>query len=156
MGTNFYFIGYKSDDGEILLDTHIGKRSAAGPYCWDCRTTLCKGGNKGVHYYEPWYDNCPGCGKPRINETFDNSTAGRELGFNKSKPVLKTGIASCCSFGWGIPPENVALFLFRNNFSRCKKIIEDEYGSKYTYEEFMDVLKECPIRFYDMIGKEFS
>jgi len=40
MGTNFYF----SSGG------HIGKRSAAGWYCWDCKQTFCADGEKYVHY----------------------------------------------------------------------------------------------------------
>ena len=53
MGTNYYV---KTDDGEV----HIGKRSAAGWYCWDCRQTLCKGR---VHYGDGYFDRCPICGK---------------------------------------------------------------------------------------------
>jgi hypothetical protein len=37
-----------------------------------------------------------------------------------------------------------------------KKCIEDEYGRKYTYRQFLRVLVECPIRFYHSIGKVFS
>lgn len=40
MGTNFYF----SNGG------HIGKRSAAGWYCWDCKQTFCVNGEEHVHY----------------------------------------------------------------------------------------------------------
>ena len=38
MGTNFYKI--KRVDNKIEEGEHIGKRSAAGEYCWDCRRTL--------------------------------------------------------------------------------------------------------------------
>ena len=38
MGTNFYII---DKDQEYSEGRHIGKRSAAGWYCWDCGTTLC-------------------------------------------------------------------------------------------------------------------
>ena len=38
MGTNFY----------TTKGVHIGKRSAAGMYCWHCRTTLCEQGEEGV------------------------------------------------------------------------------------------------------------
>ena len=42
MGTNYYLKGHRGDDNPKY---HIGKRSAAGLYCWDCHITLCKGGN---------------------------------------------------------------------------------------------------------------
>lgn len=50
MGTNFYLAGWQkladSDDDPAV---HVGKRSAAGLYCWDCGVTLCKAGIQGVH-----------------------------------------------------------------------------------------------------------
>lgn len=46
MGTNFYLKGHRGDDDPKY---HIGKRSAAGLYCWDCRITLCKGGESAIH-----------------------------------------------------------------------------------------------------------
>ena len=139
MGTNFDFL-----DG-----THVGKRSASGAFCWDCNTTLCKQGNKGVHYCESeWYDACPICHKKVNEEDKDWGAMGRELGFNKSKPKAKKGVKSCASFSWAVDP--VRVFLKRKD-----TIIIDEYGRKHTLEEFKQILKECPIQFYDTIGVEF-
>ena len=90
MGTNFYF-----GDAERFEKIHIGKRSAAGWYCWDCRITLRKDGESGVHQGDrAWHDRCPQCGKTRAKETIANGAAGLELGFNKSTPTRKTGVAS--------------------------------------------------------------
>ena len=79
MGTNFY-----TRDG-----LHIGKRSAAGTYCWDCRLTLCKGGEKAVHMSthgaHGFYDACPKCG-----------AAGEDY---------------VSSFSWAINPSDVPFFL---------------------------------------------
>ena len=103
MGTNFYVRGYRHDDGPM---THIGKRSAAGLYCWDCGVTLCKGGESQVHMGrwedqdERWYKKCPKCGKSPLKESFETSSSGRELGFNKTQPTKKTGVQSCSSFSW--------------------------------------------------------
>lgn len=140
MGCNFYL-----PDG-----THVGKRSAAGLYCWDCGITLCAGGESRVHYSDSdgdWYDECPRCGAKPEAERLENSSAGRELGFNK-QPLgqRKTGVASCSSFTWAIPPYK--LFTGRG-------WIADEYERKYTPKQFRAILDECPIQYYDSIGQEF-
>jgi len=139
MGTNFYTLSGK----------HVGKRSAAGLYCWDCNVTLCRVGNKGVHFSKnELHDKCPKCGKKVIFEDFSNSSAGRELGFNNSKPKVKSGVASCSSFNWAMDPEK---------FKDLKiKYIKDEYKRKYTLKEFDGVLEECPIQYTHSVGQEFS
>jgi len=51
MGTNYYTIN--TDERKIdHMDPefHIGKRSAAGMYCWNCGLTLCKDGEEFVHH----------------------------------------------------------------------------------------------------------
>lgn len=133
MGTNFY----------MLTGQHVGKRSAAGMYCWDCDITLCQGR---VHYGDPYYDACPKCGKTRETEGMDDSAAGRELGFNKSVPAAKAGVRSCSSFTWANEPSSL----------EGVAVIEDEYGRRYTRQEFREMLEECPIQFTDSIGVEFS
>lgn len=154
MGTNFY----------LLNGTHIGKRSAAGSYCWDCGITLCKGGNEAVHMgyrssaHESgckgdlacmcgWHKTCPKCGKNLIKEDFNTSSAGRELGFNKSKPKKKTGVATCSSFSWAINPEKFKISQVQ--------YVRDEYKRKYTRKEFQDVLSECPIQYTNSIRVAF-
>ncbi len=134
MGTNFY----------KLNGMHIGKRSAAGHYCWDCHITLCKEGKEGIHHTESeWYDACPICRKkPDKNGA---NAAYKELGFSKVNGKQK-GVSSCCSFTWAIYPEQV---------TRVRKI-KDEYGRSYTKEEFKKELEFCPIQYFDLIGEDFS
>jgi hypothetical protein len=149
MGTNFY----------ILNGKHIGKRSAAGLYCWDCKITLCKDGKTSIHqskgkyvlssnfpgiYKDPdWYEKCPICGKlPDINKA---NAAFKELGFSKVKGK-QTGVSSCCSFTWAI--ESLEL--------KGKRKVKDEYNRIYTMKEFWEELDFCPIQFYDKIGENFS
>lgn len=137
MGTNFY------RDSEH--DGHIGKRSAAGPYCWDCRLTLCKDGETGVHNSSSrWYAACPRCGQKPRTEPLVTSAVGRELGFNNGEPGPQSGVAGCSSFTWAVDPSTFDLTL----------PVEDEYGR--VYPNMRALLSECPIWFYDMIGKEFS
>ena len=136
MGMNIYTLDNK----------HIGKRSAAGWYCWDCGISLCKGGDSNVHTDSPFYDKCPKCNQSKNKETLENSSVGRELGFNKSKPQRKSGVSSCSSFSWAN----------KKDILKNKRKVIDEYGRKYTINEFYDILKECPIQFTDSIGLEFS
>lgn len=139
MGTNFYLKGHRGDNDPQF---HIGKRSAAGQYCWDCGITLCKSGEEGIHGgTSRWHRKCPKCGQQPTPERLEESSAGRELGFNKSKPRRKKGVKSCSSFTWaraglGDIPEK-------------GKPIEDEYGQKYSLLQFLGVLEECPINFYE-------
>jgi hypothetical protein len=157
MGTNFYFV---SKDSHRL---HIGKRSAAGFYCWDCNMTLHRDGfheypnpnipywstdRKGVHFNDNWSKTCLNCGKPEEDEPGWNSAAGRELGFNKEKPHKKTGVKTASTFSWAIRPS----FFFRN---RNRKI-RDDYGKEYTFRQFLEVLDECPMWTYENIGHDFS
>ena len=136
MGCNFYTLDNK----------HIGKRSAAGFYCWDCGISLCKEGDQMVHSGVGFYNSCPMCGRPREMEKIENSAAGRELGFNKNPFKKKDGVKSCSSFNWAIYPVLI----------RRRRKIKDEYGRVYSRAEFNAMLTECPIQFFDSIGKEFS
>lgn len=136
MGCNFY----------TLSGMHIGKRSAAGNYCWDCHITLCKDGEQKIHDVDSnWYDKCPKCGQKPIKETLEQSAAGRELGFNKNHEEKK-GIRSVSSFTWAIKPECL----------KRKRIVTDEYGMEYTMKQFQAELAECPICYTHLIGQEFS
>ncbi len=145
MGTNFYTS--KDDNSQ-----HIGKRSATGFYCWDCKETLCKNGIEGIHLNKSkWYKRCPKCGQNKTKENLQNNSVGRELGFNKNNPKKKTGVKSCSSFTWTIDPSDFALK------AKSKEIVAiDEYGKEYTKEEFSEMLKECPILYFDMINQEFT
>lgn len=153
MGTNFY-LNAKEDEGGI----HIGKRSGAGPYCWDCNETLCKGGKKWIHYsqYE-WFDKCPKCGKSREEESLSGtSAAGTELGFNKHSGK-KIGVKSCCSFSWAI--EDPVAFMLKLMSPKESKgmIIMDEYDRKISVKDFKKViLEDCPVKYYSTVGEEFS
>lgn len=161
MGTNFYVRGFINSDDP---STHIGKRSAAGLYCWDCNLTLCMDGLSGIHMGKSaWYKTCAGCGKGARQESLETSSAGRELGFNQTQPSRKVGIAGCSSFGWCIEPSSLAAVVSQAEkcphceepFKNKEKVIEDEYGRLYSLEEFEEMLLECPIQSTDMIGKYF-
>lgn len=152
MGTNFYLYGHR-EDHDNSPDVHIGKRSAAGAYCWDCCRTLCEDGEGAIHSGRSgWRTTCPECGQACQEEAMSTSSAGRELGFNKSVPAIKTGVSSCASFSWAMP---IHRFM---HYASVKEgpVAEDEYGEVYTLQQFLAVLSECPIVLTDRIGTRFS
>lgn len=147
MGTNFYLKGYPADD-DMDPQYHIGKRSSAGLYCWDCGLTLCKEGSDGVHTHSSeWSEYCIKCGKFPEPEDLSQSSAGRELGFNKQLPSKKVGVKSCSSFSWAMHPDNL--------FHGSNLEVVDEYGREYSIDEFHKVLDECPLQSFDSIGRWF-
>lgn len=146
MGTNYYWnidggldqkiklINGKTIELKIdLMDPsiHIGKRSSAGLYCFKCQKTLCLDGNNGIHHSKSkWRDICPICGAKKGDEI----------------------IGTICSFTWA------------QNISQVKKIckknlnnviVVDEYESKFTGEQFIKIVSDCPIHF-DEIDQWFS
>ena len=148
MGTNFYLMSQDSDSD------HIGKRSAAGMYCWDCGVTLCAGGEGDIHSgHSVWHDECPVCGASRADEPLEKSAVGRELGFNDEQPQPKKGVRGCASFSWDIKPDEVERIIASDKDGEA--VVVDEYGREYTYEQFQAVLSECPVRRTDSIGRNF-
>jgi predicted nucleic acid-binding Zn ribbon protein len=135
MGTNYY-----------KGDVHLGKRSAAGFYCFECEITLCKDGRDKVHNNSAWHEQCPVCGAKPEKEDFGSSSVGRELGFNKNKQK-KTNVRSCASFRWAIEPAMI---------KTITGTIRNEYGDKFTEKQFKAVVNDCPIQYFDTIGQEFS
>ncbi len=148
MGTNFYLGKYVY---ETKYENHIGKRSAAGLYCWDCDETLIIGGKDMIHKGNTGvYDNCPKCGQKKTKETIEESSGGLELGFgDRYNFKRKKGVQTCSSFTWAMGPDNLR--------DSRKRIIYDEYGNKYTKKEFFKMVKNtCPVQFYHSIGRNFS
>jgi len=166
MGTNFYWtrvVKFRKDDDPKV---HIGKRSAAGLYCWDCGLTMCKLGESRVHGnvvwhdgkrgYWRWYEECPKCGQKPACEGLDAGSAAVELGFAEPRKERPMGMRGCSSFTWSQEPDRVRekCLKFRNRFLR---VVVDEYGRKMTGWEFVRMLDaNCPIQFTNLIGKEFS
>jgi len=166
MGTNFYWtraVKFRKDDDPTV---HIGKRSAAGLYCWDCGLTMCKLGTSRVHGNVVWHDGkrgpwrwheeCPECGQKPVEEGLDAGPAAVELGFTEPRKERPTGVRGCSSFTWAQESDRVRekCLKFHNRFLR---VIVDEYGRKMTGREFGEMLDaNCPIQFMDSIGERFS
>lgn len=154
MGMNIYTIRKKplkewdSFNNKHILnyeDKHIGKRYAAGVWCWDCkvplfdedRTETVAGLQMPVQL-----DKCPSCGKQK-EETVYNP-ALRELGFDKSKPKQHTGIDGASGFIWCID-DTYGLGTSKEEILYCinkEKYVIDEYGRKMTVKAFHDMFKD--------------
>ena len=151
MGTNFYI--------DTNRGRHIGKRSAAGLYCWDCKTTLHMDGIKGVHSGRDlaWRKTCPFCGKAKTEQGLEQSTVGLELGFaSPYKEKDRKGVTTVSSFTWAMSFIDLIKEFCESMEARKSFTIEDEYGSSYSFADFMkQVIQNCPIEF-ESIGEEFS
>jgi len=154
MGTNYY---WKNSEKSNNIQEHIGKRNAAGLYCWDCGTVLNLGGSNEIHNgNSPWneqLDSCPSCGAEyNKDETLENSAVGAELGFGKITGE-KQGLKSCCSFTWTLMKHLWKIQNLSDNVNR-EKVIINEYGEEFTADEFLQMLKGCPIQC--QLPREFS
>ena len=168
MGCNF-FIYNKLTKEKI----HIGKRSAAGYYCWNCKTTLCKRENEGVHLdcngcWESshkkihdckWFDRCSYCGCTPDKENLFNSSAERELGMNTLAMEKKKGVRRCFSFTFALEPYKIDNIMKKNG----NLVIVSEYYYPKKDDQMWDldtfkktVMLECLIKFMHMVGIEFS
>lgn len=162
MGTNFYWIardgqtplGESDPEDAMSPVVHIGKRSAAGWYCWDCRLSLSKGGEAQVHSgLYGHYDACPKCGKKRQPDGYNAAMV--ELGYAKTPqpPDRLTGVQGASSFSWAQDPQPVLDYCTAHLW---EDVIEDEYGRELTGQGFLWMLDAaCPIRFTDSIGHYF-
>lgn len=168
MGTNFYLRGYRFDDMDKryerdkapseLMDpgVHLGKRSAAGLYCWDCRRTLYHGGEEMIHRGEDqgWFERCPLCGKGPELGTRIGRSAAIELGLAMPRKKRPRGVAPCSSFSWAQPPEEVRAFMEANT---RRRVVVNEYGDVMTARGFLSMVESnCPIQFVHFVGSWFS
>ncbi len=153
MGTNFHW----SDDKIVEIYNvvkHIGKRSAAGPYCYDCGTTLCDMGTDFVHDGRRgrFLKSCPFCG----NSSDPNREATAitvELGFNTFDEVECRGVGNASSFRWRMMRHLTVLRVIAAATPDWLCIV-DEYDREYTAPEFIDMVTKCPI--WNQTATEFS
>ena len=81
----------------------------------------------------------------------EKGAVARELGFDKNPFKRREGVASCSSFNWAQDKEEAL-----NNLSNRGKPVVDEYGHKFSKKDFLKMLEECPVQYFDSIGVEFS
>jgi hypothetical protein len=108
VGTNFYLNG--PDPDEDSPKVHIGKRSYAGAYCWDCGISFAVNGTQQVHFANSAHDytRCPECG----------GEGGGASSFTWTKMAHLRDLQDLR--GYNAP------------------VVVDEYGTTYTADEFLD------------------
>lgn len=146
MGTNFYWSGHQHEES---IQYHIGKRSAAGRYCYDCGSTFNCDGTQLIHNSKEkrlgWSKVCPCCGKGPEGEDTKYNPIMVELGFEKTGEKPTEGIAGASSFTWTMMKH---LWDLEKMIADDQPAVVDEYGREYTAKEFLDMIKrECPIQF---------
>lgn len=166
MGTNFYKI--KAEKGRAVEGQHIGKRSAAGKYCIDCDLTLNIQGDYFVHRSSKYMPDKSNLYPTLFPEHLKSNTIKQGLDgllqhineFNKEWflrcPECGKEVKTITySFSWAIPPYELYNENIMDNSNRSQKTIMDEYGQTFTGNEFLEILNNCKIKFYDSIGDEF-
>lgn len=173
MSTNYYWIVEAQKPREVILPTgekleltrgfddmdpkvHIGKRSGAGLYCWDCNLTLAVGGVRVVHEARGgtmWLSACPQCDKTLKDNyptRFDKVTETLPEINPEERPK---GVGPCCMFSWAQTEEDV----FKVLLSRPEEIlIEDEYGAPFMCRQFAELIyNSCPIHLNQHVGVKF-
>jgi hypothetical protein len=154
MGTSFYWTNREPHTEEGNPVNHIGKRSAAGQFCWDCMVSLCKDVKTLHEGYAEWHETCPNCWQEPVDPSMDKGAVAVELGYAKPEEERPMGVQTCFSFTWAHSPERT--------ISKCMQhpqdtLVVDEYGREYTGYQFLRMLEcNCPIRYYGSIGRWFS
>lgn len=86
MSTNYYYRETRNSEKK-----HVGKRWAAGSYCWDCKLPVEGPGD------------CPRCGEKRV----------KDYDLHKEKK----GVTGVCGFCWAVhPAELISVPYFENEY----------------------------------------
>jgi hypothetical protein len=159
MGTNFYWDPPDEVPNDDDPQYHIGKRSAAGMYCYDCNISMCAKGEAYVHRGswedgdDHWHKRCPECGLSAQPEDLKDSCVGVELGFGEAKQRRPDGMHSCCSFSF---TQNQRAVRERCMAAGDNIEVFDEYNRPLTGYEFLAMVEViCPIVF-DCEGEWFT
>lgn len=154
MGMNIY----------TLAGVHVGKRSADGIWCWDCRVrpidTITNTS------FEVYYRNlrdmldksknpiwkCPKCGATEIGKY---NPVYVELGFDKPIPIKHSGLDGASRFTWQMGEYGLGKSIdeVRKRLGRYKYLV-DEYGRKMNIDTFWDMFKNIIVEDYS--DREFS
>lgn len=176
MSTNFYWYMEHHSVGDRALPTgetiyrskgfdeddpkyHLGKRSGAGLYCWDCKVTLCSGGEELIHKGSAQFlSACPKCHKTESDSFPDRFSrivgVVEEVRAEENDYKKPTGVAGACSFTWAQDADRAIQIMMDQP---DEVLVEDEYGRTYTGDEFMRLLDaNCPIHFRELVGQRFS
>ncbi len=150
MGTNFYLTSVVDESQE----RHLGKRSAAGLYCYGCDISLVTGMRGGLNARSPHYgegtdySSCPKCkAKPSGN------LYNPELFTPRPDEITREewyAVRYCYSFSFAQKRTQIDAYSPETD-------VVDEYGRHMTMEEFRtEVIAKAVFLFTHHIGQEFS
>ena len=180
MGTNYYACDKETKE-ELY---HIGKRSAAGYFCWDCGVSYT---NIAETYTSRLYSMTAYHRPTEYNETsylYGNDAVHMTRHDNK----LINGepeILDCCPI-CGKPKEEeltevnsayaelgfskqpgkkhnttcsfsfaVSPYVLSETMKNENIIIKNEYGEELSKEQFKEVLQDCGLKYFHSVGQEF-
>jgi hypothetical protein len=117
--------------------SHIGKRSAAGLYCYNCNAWLHDPAGCDERPKEE-RTSCKYCGteyKPGMNRA-----TSVELGFSQPRPLRpESGVEGTCVFSWANWPDEV--YNIARQAPAEMPLVVDEYGRIMTGQEFVDMMR---------------
>lgn len=132
--------------------SHIGKRSAAGLYCYSCNSWFHDPAN--CDKREPdERRTCKYCGKGP--EDVMSRAASMELGFSEAEADRpESGVKGTCSFGWANWPDEVYRIALTAPVDM--PLVIDEYGRTMTGQEFLTMMRSNVDITKMSIGQVFS
>ena len=150
MGTNFYLTSVADE----LKEKHLGKRSAAGLYCYDCDISLVTGLRGGLNVRSPHYGEgtdyrtCPKCKtKPSGNLYNPELFTPRPDEMAREERYV---VRYCHSFSFA--QARVRIDTYASEID-----VVDEYDRHMTMEELRtEVIAKAVFLFTHHIGQEFS
>lgn len=115
---------------------HIGKRYAAGIWCWDCKIRA-EHDTLGLFWF------CTECGNRCSERTLSFHPAYRELGFDKTPSKIRKGIDGASGFIWCL---DLTYGIATNREDVLKRIshrkLVTEYGDKWSPKDFKSMFKD--------------
>lgn len=117
---------------------HIGKRYAAGRWCWDCKIRIIEGDIYRCKHIEEW--------AKKSNKAITYNPVMRELGFDKSRPLKHNGIDGASGFIWQVGEYGLGASVeeVKQSLSRRRRVVT-EYGKRLEMREFWDMFNDIII-----------
>jgi hypothetical protein len=117
--------------------SHIGKRSAAGLYCYSCNAWFHDPANCDERPKDE-RTSCKYCGAQAKSGM--NRATSVELGFAKPEPLRpESGVEGTCAFLWANWPDEV--YHIARQAPAEMQLVVDEYGKTMTGKEFVNMLR---------------
>lgn len=130
MGMNIYTL--KKDGAK-----HLGKRWAAGVWCWDCKIEA-----KNDFVGNFWF--CSKCSQRTSDRTLSFNPAMRELGFDKTRPIKLIGLNGASGWIWCTDSETGLSTTIAGIKRKLKGVskVRTEYGETWPIKKFWEMFNQ--------------